>query len=380
MKQSHYKGFYNISTNEAKTEATVLIYGVIGGFDFEKWEPINTANKFIEDFKEVEKTANTIHVKINSPGGSIWDGLPIYNTLKNSKKEIKTYVDGIAYSMASLIALAGDTVYGYSNSMLMFHNGSTYAFGNAKTMRKEADTLDSYDEALGSIIQEKLNISAEEVKEKYLNYDDNYFVGNEAKTVGFFDEIITSKKVDIPEDVKNMSPQDLIKHYSAMNFEKNIPPKQNKQPLKTKNMSKTYPKIEAVLNKKFEEGEASNGILLTDEEADAVNSKINELEITVTNATTAKESAEEKVTNLEAAATEAITANQTIVDQVNESLGLEEDAKATDVETAFAALNAKIVALGEQPGETHTTVKKKEDLSNEHSYIDFDSPLYQPNK
>ena len=91
-----YKGFYNIVKNESKKEATIYIYGVIGGFDWETWTYENTADKFIKEFKDLEATSDLIKVKINSPGGNIHDGLPIYNVLNNSTVTVHTYVDGIA--------------------------------------------------------------------------------------------------------------------------------------------------------------------------------------------------------------------------------------------------------------------------------------------
>jgi ATP-dependent protease ClpP protease subunit len=138
MSNKIYKGFYNIVKNIASKEATIYIYGVIGGFDWDTYSYINTSNKFVQEFNELEKTADIIHVHINSPGGSIYDGMPIYNVLNNSKKTIYTYVDGLAASMASLIALAGDKVFGYRNSMFMVHNASTFAFGNSKDLLEES--------------------------------------------------------------------------------------------------------------------------------------------------------------------------------------------------------------------------------------------------
>lgn len=380
MENSKYKGFYNIKKDESKKEATIFIYGVIGGWDFDAWKPINTANQFVKDFTALEAAFDIIHVRINSPGGNIWDGLPIYNALRNSTATVKTYVDGIAYSMASLIALAGDTVYGYANSMLMFHNGSTYAYGNAKELKESAETLKSYDEALSSIIEEKLGISSEDVAAKYLNFSDNYFVGKKALGLGFFDEILTSKKIELPENIKDMSPLDVMKLYANMNFE-------DTKPLQTQPeniMNKTYANIEAVLNKKFEDGEASNGILLTEEEADSVENKITELQAAANfelelkeTALAAQADAELKATEIQQSVDAANSGFDAIVAEVNESLALEGDAKATDVASAITALQAKIAALGLQPGATHTITNTTEEKANAHPYIDFESEIYK---
>lgn len=329
------KPFYNISLNDESKEATIYIYGVIGGFDYENWRPINTANNFIEEFKAVEAKADIIHTRINSPGGNIWDGLPIYNTLKNSKKTVYTYVDGIAYSMASLIAMAGDKVYGYKNSMLMFHNGGTYAFGNAQDLRNEADTLDRYDDSLASILEEKLNISVEAVKEKYLNFKDNYFVGDKAKEIGFFDEIITATDTDntnnVPENVTNMSSKDLFLHYQNI-----VIPTENKTPKNTPiKMSKTkilVPAIQNVLG--YEEGFGSNenGVFLQETE-------LNKVEDALTNAAT-------NVSNLETQVSDAAAITNDASTSINSALDNAE-IKYTDKNT----LTEKINLLNEQRNE-----------------------------
>ena len=351
MNLNNYKGYYNIVSNESKKEATIFIYGVIGGFDFEKWKPINKADKFVSDFNALD--AKIIHVKINSPGGNVWDGLPIYNTLKNSKKTIYTYVDGIAYSMASLIALSGDKVYGYNNSMIMFHNGSTYVYGNAKEMRKEANTLDKYDEALGSIIEEKLNISAEEVKEKYLNYSNNYFVGKEAKEIGFFNEIITTKEADVPENIKEMSPTDLIKHYAKLNFTEETPSTrktQSKNNSKKNPMSKlNVPLIEAVIGASFSEGETENGIILTDEQATALENRLSENDTALATAKTEATTSSEKITELEAT-------NTTMTTAIQNALATAEVEEATTMsnEEGITALSNLVAEYGSKDGAATT--------------------------
>lgn len=247
MAKKEYKGYYNIVENTANNEHTIYMYGVIGGFDFDKWETINTSEKFIEDFKAIDKEENTIHVKINTPGGDIWEGLPICNTIKSAKATVITYVDGIAFSMGSLIALSGDKVVGYKNSMFMFHNALTFARGNANDLRKEAEVLDKYDEALISILSEKINITEEEAKEKYFNYSDNYFVGTNAQNLGLFDEIISEDSSNVPINIQQLSPMNLMEQYAALNF--SIPKTTNSNN-NYKNMSQTkkqFPKLQAVL-------------------------------------------------------------------------------------------------------------------------------------
>lgn len=283
MSDKKYTGFYNIVKNEATKEATIFIYGVIGGFDWETFNYINTSNKFVKEFNEIEKTSDVIHIRINSPGGSVYDGMPIYNAIKNSKKTIYTYVDGLAASMASLIALAGDKVYGYRNSIFMVHNVSTINFGNSSEFRQTANELDIYDKALGTIIEDKLGISESEVSEKYLNYKDNYFTGEQALSEGFFDEIIKEVKTDVPEDIANMSHQNLIKHYSKMNFAEEKPIETSQKP---NNMSKEInaPKIMNFLGYETPFQSNENGVFLQEAEIETIETALANSENAVVNA------------------------------------------------------------------------------------------------
>tara|TARA_R110002096_G_C14661308_1_gene727997 strand:+ start:2648 stop:3796 length:1149 start_codon:yes stop_codon:yes gene_type:complete len=378
LKNKQYKGFYNIVKNEAKREATILIYGVIGGFDWDSYSFINTSDKFVQEFKEVEAVADIIHIKINSPGGNVHDGLPIYNTIKNSKKTIYTYVDGIAYSMAALIALAGDKVYGNKNSLFMVHNASTYFFGNAQDIREEADVLDKYDSSLGSIIEDKLNLTEDQVKEKHLNYKDNYFTGKEALAEGFFDELLKtsgSGSNDVPTDIKNMSQKDVLDHYAKMNFEeapKKVTPPQ-KQPAKTNKMNTSLKNIEAVLDATFEADQTKEGILLNEQESTKLDAHLGTLVTDLETAKDAEATAKQSVTDME-------TANTSIIDEINTSLELEGDAKVTDVAGAIAAMKNKIEDLGEQPGETHTNLGADGKLIPENSQMDFNTPFYNKTK
>ena len=89
----------------------------------------------------------TINLHINSPGGSVFEGIAIYNMLKQNKAHINVYVDGLAASIASVIAMSGDAIFMPSNSMLMIHNPWTMAIGNASELRKQADDLDKITES-----------------------------------------------------------------------------------------------------------------------------------------------------------------------------------------------------------------------------------------
>lgn len=146
--------WYNIKA-QADGSADVYIFGVIG------WEVM--AAQFVKDLKAI--TADEITVHINSEGGSVFDGIAIYNAIRNHGAKITTRIEGIAASMASVIALAGDTRLIADAGFVMIHNPWTWTDGEADDLRKAADVLDKIGEQLAAIYANRLGKSAEEVKE-----------------------------------------------------------------------------------------------------------------------------------------------------------------------------------------------------------------------
>ena len=111
-----------------------------------------TAKDFARDLKELDPKGE-INLRINSPGGSVTDGIAIYNLLKNHKAKVNTFVDGLAASMASVIAMAGDTITMPENALMMIHNPWGGAMGDADELRKTADVLDKMKTALVNVKQ-----------------------------------------------------------------------------------------------------------------------------------------------------------------------------------------------------------------------------------
>lgn len=143
--------------------------------------------------------------------------------------------------------------------------------------------------------------------------------------------------------------------------------------VKTKKMDKSYKKIESAIGEEFGEGATANGILLDEAQADAVENRITALETEASDAVTAKETVETSLANV-------VTESDALVAKANTILGLEGDAKLTGVTQAFDALDAKITALGKQPGATHTQTSEEGDKPNPHAHMDFNTPFYNTTK
>jgi ATP-dependent protease ClpP protease subunit len=99
-----------------------------------------TAKEFLAELNAIKSPKIDMH--INSPGGAVFDGAAIYNAVKRHPAAVTTYIDGIAASIASVIALAGEKVIMAANALYMMHNPSGLTYGTSEDMRKTADILD----------------------------------------------------------------------------------------------------------------------------------------------------------------------------------------------------------------------------------------------
>tara|TARA_R110000796_G_scaffold173868_1_gene290811 strand:+ start:3578 stop:4516 length:939 start_codon:yes stop_codon:yes gene_type:complete len=114
-------------------EATIYIYDEISWFGV-------LAEDVVSQLQELD--VDTLHVRINSPGGSVFEGVAIANLLKAHKAKVITYNDSLCASIATIIFLAGDERYVADNSLFMVHKPSSLVWGTSEEMRKEADVLD----------------------------------------------------------------------------------------------------------------------------------------------------------------------------------------------------------------------------------------------
>lgn len=164
----------------------LLIYGDIGE---SWWTESVTAQSVAQQLNELDSTVATINVRINSYGGSVADGLAIYNALKRHKAAKAVTVDGVAMSSASLIAMAGDTVSMPSTSILMIHAPWGGVYGNAKELRQYADVLDTFSASMADAYVKKSGKSKEEILGLLQDGEDHYYTGEEAVAAGFADAV-----------------------------------------------------------------------------------------------------------------------------------------------------------------------------------------------
>lgn len=193
------KKWYNVINEKGADTASILIYDIIGGGFFEDG---TNAKEFAKTILDLEKEYKNINIRINSPGGSVFEGLGIVNAILNSKANIETYIDGIAYSMAAIIALSGKKVHIAQNGRLMLHNASIRAQGNAADLRTEAENLDGYDSSLAITVSAITGLSVNDVKQKYFNFKDNYFNADQALQNKLVHEIVQVKAEGVDNILK----------------------------------------------------------------------------------------------------------------------------------------------------------------------------------
>ncbi|QRM19554.1 Clp protease ClpP [Dechloromonas sp. TW-R-39-2] len=190
MSQSQ-KGWFSIRAPRAQagqgSSAEVFIYGDIG----ESWYGETIAAKdFVKEIAALD--VEQLTVRINSVGGSVPDGLAIYNALKRHKATVTTCIDGMAMSIASLIAMAGDTVEIADNALLMIHAPWTYAGGNSEQLRETADVLDTWASAMSTSYAAKTGRPQDEMLALLTDGVDHYYTAEEALKEGFVDAVVSA--------------------------------------------------------------------------------------------------------------------------------------------------------------------------------------------
>jgi len=169
--------------------AEILIYDFIGADFFGEGVTAKSVKKQLDDIQPGEE----ITVRVNSPGGDVFDGFAIYNLLKMADNTIHVVVDGLAASAASIIAISGDTVSMAGNALMMIHNPWTFAIGDSSDMLKTAETLEKIK---GSILNNYVAKSGMDRDELSAAMDaETWYSAAEAVAAGLADEEIDEDAV-----------------------------------------------------------------------------------------------------------------------------------------------------------------------------------------
>lgn len=171
----------------------ILLYGDIGEYG----DGVRSGD-IARELLEAEALTGKVDVRINSNGGEVYSGIAIFNALKNSKADITIYVDGIAASMASVIALCGKPVQMSRYARLMLHSVQGGCYGNKEEMRGCIREIESLEDTLCEMYAARMGKDKEEIRSLYFDGKDHWLRADEALALGFIDGIYDADPV--PED------------------------------------------------------------------------------------------------------------------------------------------------------------------------------------
>lgn len=191
------KPWYSIKAAvEGGDVAEVSILDYIGGWGVD-------AKNFLAEFRAIK--ANKVKLYINSPGGSVFEALAMFNGMRATGKEIEVHILGVAASAASYIAMAGDRIVMPDNTFMFVHNPINAVYGNAEDMREMADILDKIGTSLTATYSRRWKGTEEELAAALAN--ESYLTAAECLERGFCDEVTPAITAEAAFDVADLPEQ-----------------------------------------------------------------------------------------------------------------------------------------------------------------------------
>ena len=174
----------------------ILIYSDIG--DYGWWD--ESAVSAINVYSQLKQMSGDVNVRINSAGGDVFDGFAIYNHLVQYDGKVTVYIDSMAASAASVVAMAGDEIIIADNALMMIHDPWTGTVGNSADMRSTADLLDKIRNSIVTTYMTKTSLIEDEVKAMMIA--ETWFSASESVASGFATETIGKSKAPVSNLVK----------------------------------------------------------------------------------------------------------------------------------------------------------------------------------
>ena len=174
--------WYKIEAS-ANDQAEILVYDVIG------W-PYNDAGDLVRYVNSLGD--KDILVRLNTPGGDVFDGMAIFNSLANHKGKVTIRIEALAASMGSVLAMAGKEIQAYANTMMMIHDPWTYMAGNQYELREMADLLEKISGNMLDVYTGRSKVGKREMKE--IMKAETWYTAKEAKEKGFINTILETGK------------------------------------------------------------------------------------------------------------------------------------------------------------------------------------------
>lgn len=326
-------------TNQTSDSAEVWIYNDIGYWGVD-------ANSFRHEMQALAGKHVTLH--IHSYGGEVVEGLAIYNAILRHSAGVTVQIDGIAASMASVIALAGSPVKMAENGYLMIHNPANIAMGDAEEMRKSADLLDKMRDTLSGIYVAKTGLPEEEIIE--MMDAETWMTAAEAHEKGFIDEITDKIEAAASADPKALArftnlPAALVDTKSLSNMST---PAKNRKPKgkASEEEEKELTAEEQVEKLESRVAELEEELAKANEEKEKTETAKAEVEEEKTEAEEEKEQAEEETEKAKASLAKAVKARDGLtakLTKANEVIAKQQE-QITDLQAAQADFDDKVTA------------------------------------
>jgi ATP-dependent protease ClpP protease subunit len=186
--------WYEVIRAEASGTAVIRIFGDIGE---SWWGDSVSAAQFATDLDALG-SVSTLEIRLNSPGGDMFDGVAIYNTLRTHQARKIMYVDGLAASAASVIAMAADELVMGTGTQLMIHNAWAFVVGDAEDMRKQASVMDGLNESMATIYADRAG--GDSATWRSAMAEETWYGAQEAVDAGLADRVSRREGEAAPDD------------------------------------------------------------------------------------------------------------------------------------------------------------------------------------
>lgn len=196
--QNEKKPFWLVNTvNE--TTAEIYLYGYIGYS-----EDLSTA-AFVKELRELHQNYDVIKMRINSGGGSVYDGMAMLTAIKECADKIEGYIEGIAGSMAFIVTmmLKKEKCFISKYGRVMSHRARGGCFGTVEEIRAAADEVESCENELAKIIAERTGLTEEDARKKYLTNTDRWLNAKQAVAEGLYADTYDGAEVKAPAGMKD---------------------------------------------------------------------------------------------------------------------------------------------------------------------------------
>ena len=176
-----------------KNTAVILLYGEISD---DGGDGRISSRSFVTELMYLDENYQNLNIRINSVGGDVYPGIAIFNAIRQCRSNVTVYIDGIAASIAGVIALAGNRVEMSRYSRMMLHNVSGGCYGNKEDLKEMIATIEGLEDTIAEIISNRCGLTAEEIKQTYFDGADHWLKAEEALRIGLVDALY-----DVEEEV-----------------------------------------------------------------------------------------------------------------------------------------------------------------------------------